>query len=202
MSEKYQYPSQEHYVFPRTRAEIIADELLHYFEPQELREAILGLTELYGRTPLMSTLQKYSFLVAAARIEANRENNGGDSERPSADEDFYFGAIMGVHTTVHNAPSTKQQRVLNHNHLRNLHGTDEDAEALTYLVEQLKVWETLTFELRFNEAPEELQEAVFDLASHAYCDMPSRQDRERSFMSGYMFALSVIDRNAQTFGPV
>lgn len=202
MSEQYTYPPQEHYVFPKTRAEVIAHELDYSVTPEDLRKWILNLTEQYGRTPIMSTLQKYSLLIAAARIDASPEGAGSENERPSVDEDFYFGSLMGVHTTVHNSLPAVRSRVLAYNHLQNLKGDGEDAVAVAHLVNRLKEWESETFELRFIEAPEELQEAVFDLAAHIYCDMLSRQDRERSFMSGFIFATNLIDRNITTPGPV
>ena len=206
MSEQYPYPNAEHYVFPRNRAQVIADELSYYREPEDIREAVVALAEYYSPAPIMDAMKRFAFLNSAARIDI-----GGTEERPQIDDDFWLGALMGVHTSVHTLSSydndgngfaaSKRELILGNNSLRTLSGDEEDAETVQFLIGSLKVWDAELFEKRFNQAPEELQEAIFDLTDHMYCGIYNAQAKGQNFMSGYVFAINYIDRNALTPGP-
>jgi hypothetical protein len=206
MSEQYTYSEAEHYVFPRSRAQVIADELKYYPDPEELRENIIGLSRYYAETPVIDMMKRFAFLYAAAKIDT-----GAREERPHTDQDFLLGAMLGVHTTVHTMDSDPEAQsyeasrrglILGHNSLQNLTGDEDDAETVEFLIGSLKVWETELLEKRFSEAPEELQEAVYDLTSQVYAGIYRPQEQERAFMSGYLFATNYIDRTIKFLPPV
>lgn len=191
MSERYPYPENEHYVFPKTRAEIINDELSFYPDPEELRHMSVGLAKLYSETPIMSTMRKYAFLMNVVHIAS--DGRGDDSK---VDSDFLMGSLYGVHTSTHTASPTLRRRILDFDPLKEITGEDDsDLECRKELMQYLNAWEKHGFEEKYNEAPEELQVALSDLAKHMYGCIHEPQRKERSFMTGYMFVTSIIDHN-------
>lgn len=191
MSERYPYPENEHYVFPKTRAEIIQDELRYYKYPEDLRAMGIGLRRLYAEAPIISSMQKYAVLMNVVHLVTK-----GYGQRSQADNDFFMGSIYGIHTTIHTATAATRKEVLRLDPMRGLDGSGEEAEDREYqqkVMGWLQVWETTDFEKEFERSPEELQTNLRDLAKHMYCGIQTPHEREQSFMSGYLFATKMID---------
>lgn len=190
MSERYPYPNAEHYVFPKSRAATLGDEMAFYPEPEELRHMTVALAQFYENTPIMGTMKKHAFLMNVVHHAMNGE---GDESR--MDSDFLMGTLYGVHTTVHTAPSWVRRWVLGYNPLREITGDDDDLHIRKELLEYLQAWETAGFEEKFEEAPDDLQEALLDFTRQMYGGIYRSEDKQRSFMTGYVFAINLIDSN-------
>ncbi len=191
MSEHYTYPQAEHYVFPKTRAEIIQDELNFYKDPEDMRAMGIGLARLYAEAPIVSSMQKYAVLMNVVHLATK-----GYGERTRVDGDFLMGTIYGIHTTVHTESPGVRKRVLGLDPMRGIDGTAENEKERAFqqeLMGWLQTWEATDFEKEFERAPEELQTSLLDLTKHMYCGIQTPQEREQSFMSGYMFVTNMID---------
>lgn len=193
MSEQHNYSEAEHYTFPKTRADVINDELHYYQDPDELRKLTVHLAEFYEKTPIMKAMHKYAFLMNVAHVSAEKP---GDESR--IDRDFLLGTLLGVHSTVHGAPASFRRRVVALNPMYGIDGQDGDRMIREQIVSYMGQWDTDGFEEMFEESPEELQSALFDLTKHMYCGVYKPYEKEASFMSGYMFAACIIDSNVES----
>lgn len=199
MSERYPYPENEHYVFPKTRAEIINDELHYYQDPDEFREASIGIARLYAETPIINSMNKYAFLMNVVHVVTN-----GHGHESHVDRDFLMGTLYGVHTTVHTASVWKRRQILGYDPMSGVEGEEEDREIRQQIMGKLRAWEAEGVKEKLDEAPEDFQTALTDLTKHLYHGMGETKDQERSFITGYMFATSLIDSNhpGSNYGPI
>jgi hypothetical protein len=192
---QYDYPEAEHYEFKQDVVARLGEELRLYTDGPGMREAIVGLERMYATTHLEACFAKCSRLLFLANVDTETTELPGRAHLHT-DTAFFAGSIMAMHTILQSLPRPQRQYALGSDTLA-IDPTkafdDEDAAIFTAASEDLASYRRdLWQDVLLGQLPE-FQDALVEVTTRVYADIPSAGYLEDGFMAGYLHAAGTID---------
>jgi len=191
MANQYPYPEAEHYVFPKTSTEVIADELRHYPDGPSFRKNLVGLGRMYEKTPLLQCCKKYAALMQLAAVAT------GQTGKPRQLEmDFYAGEVFSLHANITTLDTPAKRILLMKDALEEYaDGSiqyDPKDDRLQRRIDDLITFRDEAADKLFENQSERVQEHILEAALRSYDDVAHAGQRQNRFIAGYLFAAQLI----------